>query len=162
MVQCHVVLIVLSWAVPRHSTLVCISLSHRQLRFSNVKTMPKYVHFISPSDKMPLLLAHWNKGSSAIDYRSRFWTLFFFFFRYFRIIDIIALYNKWDHPKNWMSASFFISGRLGLSTTTKQKEAFSTARLCCIFQHFSEYHHYKSSWHLSLPVTCLLCCHPQC
>lgn len=150
----------LSSTVPPHSPLFCISLCHKELLSSNIKTMPKCVHFISTSDKIPHLLAHWNEWSIAIDYRSRFWINFFF--RYFRITDIKALLKEWDHSRNQLSTSFFISDRLGLSTTTRQTEAFSTACLCCIFRHYSEYHHYKSSWHLSLPVTCLLCCHPQC
>lgn len=56
---------------------------------------------------------------------------------------------------------FFISGRLGLSTTTRQEEALSTGCLCCIFQHYPEYHHYKSSCCLSLSIACIPCCHAQ-
>lgn len=56
---------------------------------------------------------------------------------------------------------FFISDRLGLSTTTRQEEALSTGCLCCIFQHYPEYHHYKSSCCLSLFIACISCCHAQ-
>lgn len=67
----------LSSTVPPHSPLFCISLCHKELLSSNIKTMPKCVHFISTADKIPHLLAHWNEWSIAIDYRSRFWINFF-------------------------------------------------------------------------------------
>lgn len=61
----------------------------------------------------------------------------------------------------WYICIFFISDRLGLSTTTRQEEALSTGCLCCIFQHYPEYHHYKPGCCLSLSIACIPRCHAQ-
>lgn len=143
----------------------------KQFWFSNIKTVPKRVHFISSSAKIPHLLAHWHKWSFAIEYWSSLGTLlsflFFFFFLIHFFLHISELWLRWFYVKKRPSHKrgvciFFISDRLGLSATARQKEAFSTECLWSTFWHHSEYHHYKSSCCSSLPITWILYCHPHC
>lgn len=135
--------------------------------FSNVKTVPKRVHFISFSAKIPHLLLTDTNGVLSLTIGA-VWGLFFLFFFFINIfLRISELRLQWFYVKKRPSHKrgvciFFISDRLGLSATARQKEAFSTECLWSTFWHHSEYHHDKSSCCSSLPITWILCCHSHC